>query len=122
MKQGSPIHTVGEHANPKKVWLSSPPSTRVRRSRAPTTMAGSSEDRRYTWEKDDGASSDAADLGGPDVVEAQQEFANFLIQLKTEGTLSATSACILAHWATLGGLGGLANKIAFAPGKQSGAY
>ena len=83
--------------------------------------AAGSGDGRYSWEVQGG---DGELFGGvdPRVAEAQQEFANFLIQLKTEGTLSATSACILAHWATLGGLKGFAEKLAFAPGKQSGAY
>ena len=58
-------------------------------------MAGSSWDEpTYPWEE-------AHDFGNAD--EAQGEFVNLLVALKTEGTLSATQACLLAFWATRGG-------------------
>ena len=75
----------------------------------------------YSWESDE--DSPGAPAGAHiDVAEAEQEFANLLIQLKTAGTLSATQACLLAHWASRAGCNGLASKLAFEPGRQSGAY
>ena len=60
------------------------------------------------------------DVLGPEI--SGDEFANMLIDLKLQGTLSATQACVLAYWAWKAGAVGKCCDLAAKPGQATGAY
>lgn len=47
--------------------------------------------------------------------DATERFAQYVIELKDKGYLSATQACVLCHWAAKAGLGGTVAQLAMPP-------
>ena len=57
------------------------------------------------------------------VEEVTHHMAEYIIQLKHEGVLSATQVCILCYWGTRAGFGGLFAELAMKPlFSQTGAF
>eukprot|EP00959_Pyramimonas_sp_CCMP1952_P015618 330476-Pyramimonas_sp.AAC.1 len=57
-----------------------------------------------------------------DAEAAARELSDYIIQLKLDGQINATQACILSFWASRAGASGMVTKLAWPPGKQSGSY
>ena len=72
--------------------------------------------------EDDGSGDEQPfDYDAVTLPEACAEFYDHLVHMKHAGLISAKSCCITAWWAWKAGAGGV-EKLAFAPGKNSGAY
>lgn len=65
---------------------------------------------------------DSASDGDVPPQQAGEEFADLLVRLRLQGTLSAKQACVLAHWATLAGAVGPATQFAARPSLPTGHY
>jgi hypothetical protein len=68
---------------------------------------------------DDSASESEGEISRP---EAGDRLADFLVQLRTGGRISAKQACLLAHWAAAAGAEGPCAEFGVGPGRDSGAY
>jgi hypothetical protein len=77
-------------------------------------------EQRHLWDMDpDGAEGDeAADDAGA----AGQELADFLINLKQIGRLSAKDVCMISYYGKLSGLTGPAAEFSFRPDAPTGHY
>jgi len=88
----------------------------------------------YPWEAREADWEHRVDNGGPagedlefdyDAISQEDagiQLADFLIQLKRKGVLSAQNATILAFWAAKAGAVGFVNQLGTKPGRQSGKY
>ena len=97
-------------------------------------MAPSSGEALDPWETDDAepwlAEDDVEHSGSESEfdyesvtrTEAAEELFMHLVELKVQGKITATQACVLAFWCSRAGAEGDVNRLAFAPGKSSGNY
>ena len=78
-------------------------------------------DNHIPWEATpdpDFEEDEGADIEQLSADECAGVFADYLIQLKSEGVLSAKQACLLAYWANRAGVQGEAAKLAMGPEKE----
>ena len=91
--------------------------------------------RKHQWERslsaweaelprrdDGGSNEELEDYDNISQCEAAIQLFNYVVDLKLDGKVNATQACILSFWACRSGATGLIEKLGRPPGKQSGSY